>query len=66
MALLLILAQVALVVLQFLAHAVNLDLWVVFLPGILFGVLYLIFVAFIVAGKRLTFTIDTLTPFQYR
>ena len=66
MALLLLLAQLALIVLQFLAHAVNLDLWVVFLPGILFGFLYLTFVAFIVSGSKLSFVLDTLSPFQHR
>jgi hypothetical protein len=42
MGILLILAQIALVILDLLAHVVTLNTWIVFLPAILFAVLSLI------------------------
>lgn len=42
MGILLILGQVALLILDLLAHVVTLNLWLVFLPSILFAALYLI------------------------
>lgn len=50
MGILLILAQIALVILAPVAHIVTLNLWVVFLPAMLFGALWLIG---IICGCRL-------------
>lgn len=42
MGILLILAQVALVILDLAAHILKLNLWLVFLPGMLFATLWLV------------------------
>lgn len=42
MGILLILAQAVLVILDMLAHVIHVSLWIVFLPAILFGALWLI------------------------
>ena len=41
MGILLILAQVALVVVDLLAHVINVNIWLVFLPGLLFVAMWL-------------------------
>jgi len=56
MGVLLILAQVALVILVLLAHVITLNLWVVFLPGLLFVAMFLVGALF---GS--TFIIDSFT-----
>jgi predicted membrane-bound dolichyl-phosphate-mannose-protein mannosyltransferase len=57
MGILLILAQIALVILDLLAHVVTLNMWIVFLPAILFAVVWLLACAY--GG---TFYIDRLNP----
>ncbi len=52
----LLLAQVVLVVLDLLAHVVTLNLWVVFLPLILFALLWLV-----ACFYGVTFNIDSFT-----
>jgi hypothetical protein len=64
MMLLLILAQIALVFLQFVAHTVNLDLWVVFLPVILLGsIVALASVLGYLSGHKTNIVFDQFFPF---
>lgn len=53
----LILAQVILVVSYYMAHIIHISLWIVWLPAILFGALWIL--ATLLGG---TFRIDSLRP----